>query len=162
MNRGVYDFWVGLFVVLGMAAMAFLALRVSSVSTGNAAAVYRVSAAFDNIGGLKVRAPVKSAGVVVGRVSAIQLDPKTYRAVVAIDLEQHFHFSKDSSAEILTSGILGDQYIGLTPGGDEAMLVAGDKITLTSSALVLEKLIGQFMLSKADENKPAATPAAGK
>jgi phospholipid/cholesterol/gamma-HCH transport system substrate-binding protein len=162
MNRGVYDFWVGLFVVLGLAAMAFLALRVSTVSNGNAAAVYRVSAAFDNIGGLKVRAAVKSAGVVVGRVSGIQLDPKTYKAVVNIDIEQNFHFSKDSSAEILTSGILGDQYVGLTPGGDEAELKAGDKINLTSSALVLEKLIGQFMLSKADENKPTTAPAAGK
>jgi phospholipid/cholesterol/gamma-HCH transport system substrate-binding protein len=162
MNRGVYDFWVGLFVLLGLAALAFLALRVSNVSNGNTAAIYRVTAAFDNIGGLKVRAPVKSAGVVVGRVASIQLDPKTYRAVVSIDVEQKYQFSADSSAEILTSGILGDQYVGLTPGGDDKMLANGDKITLTSSALVLEKLIGQFMLSKADENKGGAAPAAAK
>jgi phospholipid/cholesterol/gamma-HCH transport system substrate-binding protein len=148
--------------MLGLAALAFLALRVSSASSGNAAAGYRVTAAFDNIGGLKVRAPVKSAGVVVGRVANIQLDPKSYRAVVSLDIEQKFHFSKDSSAEILTSGILGDQYVGLTPGGDDAMLASGDKITLTSSALVLEKLIAQFMLSKADDNKGGAALAPTK
>ncbi|MBV8658682.1 MAG: outer membrane lipid asymmetry maintenance protein MlaD [Burkholderiales bacterium] len=162
MNRRVYDFWVGLFVILGIASLAFLALRVSNVSSGNPAKVYRVSAAFDNIGGLKVRAPVKSAGVVVGRVANIQLDPKTYRAVVSIDIEQRFSFSKDSSAEILTSGILGDQYVGLNPGGDDAMLAAGDRITLTSSALVLERLISQFMFSKAADNKDSANVAPAK
>ena len=162
MNRRVYDFWVGLFVILGIASLAFLALRVSNVSSANPAKVYRVTAAFDNIGGLKLRAPVKSAGVVVGRVANIQLDPKTYRAVVSIDIEQRFSFSKDSSAEILTSGILGDQYVGLNPGGDDAMLAAGDRISLTSSALVLERLISQFMFSKAAENKDSANLAPAK
>jgi phospholipid/cholesterol/gamma-HCH transport system substrate-binding protein len=161
MNRRIYDFWVGLFVVVGLLSLTFLVLRVSNASEGGAKATYRVSAAFDNIGGLKVRAPVKSAGVVVGRVSGIQLDPKTYRANVTIDIEQAYKFSKDSSAEILTSGILGDQYVGLEPGGDETNLKDGDKITLTSSAIVLEKLISQFMFSKAADNKDsAATPAA--
>ncbi|MBV8467319.1 MAG: outer membrane lipid asymmetry maintenance protein MlaD [Burkholderiales bacterium] len=161
MNRRIYDFWVGLFVTVGMLSLTFLVLRVSNASEAAAKATYRVTAAFDNIGGLKVRAPVKSAGVVVGRVSGIRLDPKSYRAIVSIDIEQGFQFSKDSSADILTSGILGDQYVGLEPGGDEANLKDGDKITLTSSAIVLEKLISQFMFSKAADNKDsAAAPAA--
>lgn len=159
MNRRAYDFWVGVFVVLGLAALAFLALRVSNVSSGNGRATYRVTAAFDNIGGLKAKAPIRSAGVLVGRVAGIRLDPETYRAVVALDIEQGYHFSRDSSAEILTSGILGDQYIGLTPGGEETMLKNGDRITLTSSAMVLEKLISQFMFSKASENPTEAKPA---
>lgn len=159
MNRRFYDFWVGLFVILGLAALAFLALRVSNVSSANGHATYRVTAAFDNIGGLKAKAPIKSAGVLVGRVASIQLDPTTYRAVVTMDVEQQFQFSKDSSAEILTSGILGDQYIGLTPGAEETMLKNGDRISLTSSAIVLEQLISQFMFSKAAENPPEAKSA---
>lgn len=159
MNRRFYDFWVGLFVILGLAGLAFLALRVSNVSSANGQPSYRVSAAFDNIGGLKAKAPVKSAGVLVGRVVGIQLDPKTYRAVVTMDLEQQFQFSQDSSAEILTSGILGDQYIGLSPGAEETMLKSGDQIKLTSSAIVLEQLISQFMFSKAAENPAQAAPA---
>lgn len=159
MNRRLYDFWVGLFVVMAMGALVFLALRVSNVSSGGSKATYRVTAAFENIGGLKARAPIKSAGVLVGRVASIKLDPKTYKALVALDIEQDFQFSRDSSAEILTSGILGDQYIGIDPGGDETMLKSGDRITLTSSAIVLEKLIGQFMFSKAAENPAQAKPA---
>lgn len=159
MNRRLYDFWVGLFVVLGLAALVFLALRVSNVSSGGAKPTYRVTAAFDNIGGLKVRAPIKSAGVLVGRVSNIHLDPQTYRALVTLDIEQDYHFSRDSSAEILTSGVLGDQYVGIDPGADETMLKNGDRINLTSSAIVLEKLISQFMFSKAAENAPQAKPA---
>ncbi|WP_269533633.1 outer membrane lipid asymmetry maintenance protein MlaD [Chitinimonas sp. BJYL2] len=159
MNRRVYDFWVGVFVMLGLAALVFLALRVSNVSSSGGKPTYRVTAAFDNIGGLKARAPIKSAGVLVGRVASIQLDPTTYRAVVAMDIEQEFQFSRDSSAEILTSGILGDQYIGIEAGAEEAMLKSGDKIALTSSAVVLEKLISQFMFSKAAENPPSDTPA---
>ncbi|WP_179958405.1 outer membrane lipid asymmetry maintenance protein MlaD [Chitinimonas arctica] len=159
MNRRVYDFWVGVFVMLGLASLAFLALRVSNVSNGGSKATYRVTAAFDNIGGLKARAPIKSAGVLVGRVAGISLDPVTYRAMVALDIEQGYHFSRDSSAEILTSGILGDQYIGVEPGADETMLKNGDRITLTSSAVVLEKLISQFMFSKAAENPAQPTTA---
>ncbi|MEH6460571.1 outer membrane lipid asymmetry maintenance protein MlaD [Chitinimonas sp. JJ19] len=159
MNRRVYDFWVGLFVILGVAALAFLALRVSNVSNGGTKPTYRVTAAFDNIGGLKARAPIKSAGVLVGRVAGIHLDSATYRAVVDLDIEQGYQFSRDTSAEILTSGILGDQYIGLEAGGDETMLKSGDRITLTSSAVVLEKLISQFMFSKAAENPSQAQPA---
>ena len=158
MNRRVYDFWVGLFVIVGILALAFLVLRVSNVSENTHKKTYRVSAAFDNIGGLKVAAPVKSAGVMVGRVMGIQLDQHTYRAVVTIDIEQGYKFSADSSADILTSGILGDQYIGLTSGGDDAMLKNGDRITITSSAIVIEKLISQFMFNKAADNKTGSAP----
>lgn len=159
MNRRVYDFWVGVFVVLGLAALVFLALRVSNVSSGGSKPTYRVTAAFDNIGGLKARAPIKSAGVLVGRVAGIHLDPQTYRALVTLDIEQDYKFSRDSSAEILTSGVLGDQYVGIDPGADETMLKNGDRINLTSSAIVLEKLISQFMFSKAAENPAQAKPA---
>ncbi|MGQ5522826.1 outer membrane lipid asymmetry maintenance protein MlaD [Chitinimonas sp. PSY-7] len=159
MNRRFYDFWVGLFVILGLAALAFLALRVSNVSSSAGHATYRVTASFDNIGGLKARAPIKSAGVLVGRVAGIQLDPKTYRANVIMDLEQQYQFSKDSSAEILTAGILGDQYIGLSPGAEEEMLKNGDRINLTSSAIVLEQLISKFMFSKAAESPSEAKSA---
>lgn len=160
MNRRVYDFWVGLFFVVGLLAVAFLALRVSNVSGNGNAATYSLSASFDNIGGLKVRAPVKSAGVVVGRVADIQLDNKRYRALVTLQIDQRYRFSRDSSAEILTSGILGEQYIGLAPGAEETMLKGGDQITLTSSAIVLEQLISKFMFNKAAEGEasPAAQP----
>jgi phospholipid/cholesterol/gamma-HCH transport system substrate-binding protein len=158
MNRRVYDFWVGLFVALGLAALAFLALRVSNSGGHSAAASIRVSASFNNIGGLKLRAPVKSAGVVVGRVVAIELDRQSYKANVVLELDQQYPFPKDSSAEILTSGILGEQYVGLSPGAEETMLKNGDRIMLTSSAIVLEQLISQFLFNKAGENQPA--PAA--
>ncbi|MBV1774521.1 outer membrane lipid asymmetry maintenance protein MlaD [Burkholderiaceae bacterium DAT-1] len=153
MNRRYYDFWVGLFVAMVFLAIAFLALRVSGSSGATQAATYNVTATFDNIGGLKVKAPVKSAGVVVGRVLDIQFDSKRYRAIVKLALDPRYQFTKDSSAEILTSGILGEQYIGLTPGADETMLKDGDQISLTSSAIVLEQLISQFLFSKAAENK---------
>ncbi|MFC4160109.1 outer membrane lipid asymmetry maintenance protein MlaD [Chitinimonas lacunae] len=153
MNRRVYDFWVGLFFLLGLLAVAFLALRVSNVSGNGSTASYMLSASFDNIGGLKVRAPVKSAGVVVGRVADIQLDSKRYRAQVVLQIDERYRFSRDSSAEILTSGILGEQYIGLSPGAEETMLKGGDQITLTSSALVLEQLISKFMFNKAAEGE---------
>lgn len=153
MNRRTLDFWVGLFAAMGFAALFFLALKVSNFNGDRSAQTYAVSAAFDNIGGLKPRAPVKSAGVVVGRVSNISFDGKRYVAVVKMELDQRYSFSKDSSAEILTSGILGEQYIGLTPGADEAMLKAGDNITLTSSALVLEQLVGKFLMGKSSDNK---------
>ena len=153
MRKSLLDFWVGLFVLVGIVALLFLALKAGNMSAFSFAKTYQVKAAFDNIGGLKVRAPVKSAGVVVGRVSQILFDDKTYQATVVIDMDQRYQFPKDSSAKILTSGLLGEQYIGLEAGGDEKMLRAGDTITMTQSALVLENLISQFLFSKAAEGE---------
>ena len=151
MNRKTTDILVGSFVVLGLAALLFLALKAGNLASFSFARGYEVKALFDNIGGLKVRAPVKSAGVVVGRVSAINFDDKRFRASVTMELDQRFAFPKDSSAKILTSGLLGEQYIGLEAGGDVENLKAGDRITMTQSAVVLENLIGQFLYGKAAE-----------
>ena len=142
---------VGLFVLLGMAALLFLALKAANLGNFNTDPTYALSARFDNIGGLKVRAPVRSAGVTVGRVTAITLDGKTYQGVVSMDIRRGFEFPKDSSAKILTSGLLGDQYVGLEPGAAEANLAPGAVITQTQSALVLENLIGQVLFNKAAE-----------
>ena len=158
MTREKTDFWVGLFVLLGIVSLVFLALRagnLSSFSFGSSS--YQVQANFDNLGGLKVRAPVKSSGVVVGRVSAIQFDNKMYQAVVTLDLQQGFEFPVDSSASILTSGLLGEQYIGLSPGGEDKMLAQNDRIQYTQSAVVLEELISKFLYSSADK-EGTATP----
>ena len=160
---------VGLFVALGLAALLMLAMKVSNLAELTGPDGYHLTARFDNIGGLKVRAPVKSAGVVVGRVSQILFDDKTYQATVVIDMDQRYQFPKDSSAKILTSGLLGEQYVGLEPGGDSAMLAGGSKITMTQSAVVLENLISQFLYSKAADagaggnggGSGAAKPAEG-
>lgn len=151
MNRGVMDIWVGIFVAIGIAATVFISLRVANLTTSPAAHTYTLVADFDNIGGLKVRAPVKCSGVVVGRVKDIQLDLKRYVAVVTLELDQRYRFSDDASASILTSGLLGEQYIGLQTGADTTMLKDGDTITITSSAMILERLIGSFLLNKADK-----------
>jgi phospholipid/cholesterol/gamma-HCH transport system substrate-binding protein len=151
MSKAWLDLWVGLFVVAGIGALMFLALKVGSMNSVNMADSYQVTAKFDNIGGLKVRAPVKSAGVVVGRVSSISFDDKTYEAEVTLSLDKRYTFPKDSSASILTSGLLGEQYIGLEAGGDSVKLVNEDQVKLTQSAVVLENLIGQFLYSKAQE-----------
>jgi phospholipid/cholesterol/gamma-HCH transport system substrate-binding protein len=145
------DIWVGIFVAIGIAATVFISLRVANLASSTSGATYQINAEFSNIGGLKVRAPVKSAGVVVGRVTNIRLDTANYMAVVTIDLEQQYAFSKDTSASILTSGLLGEQYVGLEIGGEEQPLQNNDKIMLTSSAMVLESLIGEFMFNKASE-----------
>jgi phospholipid/cholesterol/gamma-HCH transport system substrate-binding protein len=145
------DTMVGGFVLLGLAALLFLALKAGNLGSFTGGGAYATQARFDNIGGLKVRAPVKSAGVVVGRVAAIGFDDKTYQAVVSLSIDERFRFPKDSSAKILTSGLLGEQYIGLEAGGDDKMLAAGDTIRMTQSAIVLENLIGQFLFSKAAE-----------
>ena len=142
---------VGLFVLLGLIALLFLALKAANLGNFNTESTYSIAARFDNIGGLKVRAPVRSAGVTVGRVTAITLDPKTYQGVVSMDIRLGFKFPKDSSAKILTAGLLGDQYVGLEPGGDEANLAPGATISQTQSALVLENLIGQVLFNKAAE-----------
>jgi phospholipid/cholesterol/gamma-HCH transport system substrate-binding protein len=157
MSKAWLDLWVGLFVVAGIGALLFLALKVGNMSSVNMADSYQVSAHFDNIGGLKVRAPVKSAGVVVGRVSGISFDDKTYEAEVTLSLDKRYAFPKDTSAAILTSGLLGEQYIGLEAGGDSVKLANGDQVRLTQSAVVLENLIGQFLYSKAQEGAPNET-----
>ena len=151
MSRKLIDLWVGFFVILGFAGLLFLALRVGNVSSANFAETYRLTAKFDNIGGLKVRGPVKSAGVVVGRVSEIRLDPGSYEAQVTLTIDSRYRFPKDTFASILTAGLLGEQYIGLDAGGDEKMLKDGDVVGKTQSAVVLEKLISQFMFNKASE-----------
>jgi len=148
-KRGI-ETLVGLFVLLGTLALLFVALKAANLlgSFGNGES-YVVTARFDNIGGLKVRAPVRSAGVSVGRVTRIALDPKTFQGVVTLEIMRGYDFPKDSSAKILTAGLLGDQYIGLEAGGDEKNLAAGDVIKQTQSAVVLENLISQFLFSKA-------------
>ena len=151
MSRKLLDLWVGFFVVLGFAALLFLALRVGIVSSANFAETYRLTAKFDNIGGLKVRGPVKSAGVVVGRVAEIRLDPGSYEAQVTLTIDSRYRFPKDTFASILTAGLLGEQYIGLDAVGDERMLKDGEVVAKTQSAVVLEKLISQFMFNKASE-----------
>jgi len=145
MTREKTDFWVGLFVLLGAIALIFLALRAGNLNSFSFASTYQVQAYFDNMGGLKVRAPVRSSGVVVGRVKDISFDTDRYQAMATLEIEDQFAFPADSSVSILTSGLLGDQYIGITPGGDEAMLKSGDEITYTQSAVVLEELISKFL-----------------
>lgn len=152
MERKSWDVLVGLFVLLGVAALFFLAFEVSGAATSRIdGETIRVVAYFDNIGGLKVKAPVKSAGVLVGRVTAIRLDPKSYRPEVTMELSRNIPFPKDSSASILTAGLLGEQYVGIEAGADLENLQDGDRILLTQSAVVLEKLIGQFLVNKAAE-----------
>jgi phospholipid/cholesterol/gamma-HCH transport system substrate-binding protein len=136
-------------VVAGIGALVILAMKVGNLGSIGAAETYSVYAEFDNIGGLKVRAPVKAAGVVVGRVENVRLDPQTYRAVVTMRIDQGYRFSRDTIASILTSGLLGEVYIGLDIGGDTQMLADGARIAKTQSAVVLEKLIGQFLFDKA-------------
>ncbi|HOG03037.1 MAG TPA: outer membrane lipid asymmetry maintenance protein MlaD [Accumulibacter sp.] len=153
MSRKLLDLWVGVFVALGLASLLFLALKVGNLAAANFSETYPLTAKFVNIGGLKVRAPVKSAGVVVGRVADIRFDPETYEAVVVFNVDGRYRFPKDTFALILTAGLLGEQYIGLDPGGDETMLKAGEVIAKTQSAVVLEKLISQFMFNKASEGQ---------
>ncbi len=149
MSRTAIDVWVGIFVAIGLGAMVFLSLKAGNLLTVSNAPGYRLEAAFDNIGGLKVRAPVKAAGVIVGRVESITLDPVTYQAVAELRVDKQYAFTKDTIASILTSGLLGEVYVGLDVGGDEEMLADGSRIGKTQSAIVLEKLIGQFMLNQA-------------
>ena len=149
MTREKTDFLVGLFVLLGAIALVFLALRAGNMSSFSFAPTYQVQAYFDNLGGLKVRAPVKSSGVVVGRVSGISFDNERFQAVVSLDLESKYEFPTDSSISILTSGLLGEQYIGVTPGGEDKMLTQGSTVQYTQSAVVLEELISKFLYSSA-------------
>ncbi|MBM3341824.1 MAG: outer membrane lipid asymmetry maintenance protein MlaD [Betaproteobacteria bacterium] len=151
MQRATLDLWVGIFVIAGIAALLVLALKVGGMSGIGVGDTYLLVAQFDNIGGLKTRAPVKSAGVVVGRVASIQFDNERFVASVTMNIGKDYKFPKDTSASILTSGLLGEQYIGLEGGGDTANLSAGERIKQTQSAVVLERLIGQFLYSKAAE-----------
>jgi len=151
MARKTLDLWVGVLVVIGFGALLFLAMKVANLSAFTGGASYQIHAKFDNIGGLKVRAPVKSAGVVVGRVSEIHFDNQTFEAVVTMSIGSSYQFPKDTSAKILTSGLLGEQFIGLAAGGDAANVKDGDTLKITQSAVVLENLISQFLYSKAAE-----------
>lgn len=151
MQQSKNDVWVGLFVMLGALAAVFLALQTANLLNLNFQSGYRITARFDNIGGLKPKAAVRSAGVVVGRVAEITFDDKIYQARVTLDLEKRYVFPSDSSLKILTSGLLGEQYIGIEAGADEKNLADGDTVTATQSAVVLENLIGQFLYNKAAE-----------
>jgi len=161
MERSKNDVWVGLFVLIGAVAILFLALQSANLLALNFESTYKVTAKFDNIGGLKRQAAVKSAGVVVGRVDSISFDDKSFQARAVLSLESRYHFPKDSSLKILTSGLLGEQYIGIEAGADDKLLAAGDTISTTQSAVVLENLISQFLFNKTAEgaaSTPAATP----
>ncbi len=151
MQRSKNDVWVGIFVLIGAVAILFLALQSANLLSLNFQSTYRITAKFDNVGGLKPKTAVRSGGVVVGRVESITFDDKAFQALVTLAMESRYAFPKDSSLKILTSGLLGEQYIGIEAGVDEKSLVAGDSITNTQSAVVLENLIGQFMYSKAAE-----------
>jgi phospholipid/cholesterol/gamma-HCH transport system substrate-binding protein len=161
MNRKAIDLWVGIFVAIGLGALLFLALKVGNLLTTNEErSGYQVEARFDNIGNLKPRAAVKSAGVVVGRVESIRLDGQTFEAVARLQIFSQYKFSRDTIAAVFTSGLLGEQFVGLEAGGDSVMLKDEDRIKKTQSAVQIEKLISQFMFSKAQDSPaaPAATP----
>jgi phospholipid/cholesterol/gamma-HCH transport system substrate-binding protein len=153
MERSTLDLWVGTFVVAGIAALVVLAFKVGNLSTYNVSDSYSLQANFSNIGGLKAQASIKSAGVLVGRVTNISLDTKQYEAKVTMSIDSRYQFPKDTIGKILTSGLLGEQYIGLDPGGDTVMLKSGDEIKQTQSAVVLEDMIGKFLYNKAENGK---------
>ena len=155
MSRTALDLWVGIFVAIGFAALVFLAMKVGNFSGLDGSETYRVEAPFDNIGGLKVRAPVKSAGVLVGRVEEIRYNNERFQAEVVFTVDGRYKFPVDTFANILTSGLLGEQYVGLEAGADGEMLKNGDRVLITQSAVVLEKLIGQFMFDRAADAPPA-------
>ncbi len=153
MERTTLDLWVGMFVVAGIGALVVLAFKVGNLSTYNVSDAYQLQANFSNIGGLKSQASIKSAGVLVGRVTGITLDNKQYEAKVVMSIDSRYQFPKDTIAKILTSGLLGEQYIGLDPGGDTEMLKGGEVIKQTQSAVILEDMIGKFVYSKAESGK---------
>ncbi len=161
MQRSKNDVWVGLFVLIGAVAILFLALQSANLLSLSFQKSYVLNAKFDNIGGLKPKAAVRSAGVVVGRVEKISFDDKSFQARVTLAMENRYAFPKDSSLKILTSGLLGEQYLGLEPGADEKVLAEGDTVTSTQSAMVLESMISQFLYSKAAEGS-SADAAKGK
>ena len=160
MGRSKNDLWVGLFVLIGLAALVFLALQAANLLSLNFQSTYRITAQFDNIGGLKPKAAVRSAGVVVGRVADIRFDDERYQARIDLDMDTRFKFPKDSALKILTSGLLGEQYIGIEAGASDQNLAAGDNVTATQSAVVLENLISQFLYNSAANN--ASSGGSGK
>ena len=153
MDKIKLDAWVGIFVAIGVVSLLGLAMKVGNLTSDDIRETYMVTANFENIGGLKPRAPVKGAGVVVGRVNSIVFDTEAYHAIVSIDIDKRYVFPKDTFANIYTAGLLGEQYIGLEAGGEEKNLEQGDRITQTQDAVVLEKLISQFLYSKASEEE---------
>jgi phospholipid/cholesterol/gamma-HCH transport system substrate-binding protein len=158
MQRSKNDIWVGLFVLIGAVAILFLALQSANLLSLNFQKTYVVSAKFDNVGGLKPKAAVRSAGVVVGRVEKIVFDDKSFQARVVLAMESRYSFPKDSSLKILTSGLLGEQYLGIEAGASDVLLAAGDTISSTQSAVVLESLISQFLYSKAADGAGTKQP----
>lgn len=156
MDRTTLDLWVGIFVAIGVAALFGLAMKVGNLTSSKIGPTYTVTAAFDNVGSLKPHAPIKSAGVVVGRVDNIVFNSETYEAVVILNIDERYAFPIDTFANIYTAGLLGEQYIGLEAGGDEMVLKNGDKIDKTQDAIVLEKMISQFLFNKASENEAKA------
>ncbi len=155
MGKKSIETLVGLFVLLGIAGLVFLAFKAANLGTFSSGDTYTLLARFDNIGGLKVRGPVRSAGVLVGRVEEIHFDNERFQAAVMLALDKRYAFPKDTTASILTSGLLGETYVGLEAGGDDKKLAEGDRVQISQSAVVLEKLIGQFLFSKAQEDAPA-------
>ncbi len=153
MSRTSLDLWVGFFVAIGLVALLFLAMKVGNLSSSTSGETYSITASFDNIGALKVRSAVKSAGVVVGRVSDIRFNPQSYQAEVTLSMDSRFRFPRDTFATINTSGLLGEQYVGFEVGGDEELLAPGDSVKKTQSAVVLEKLISQFMFNQASDTE---------
>lgn len=163
MNKWNVEFAVGLFLVAGIAALFFLALRVSGLATDSQEPTYKIYAHYQNIGGLTVRAKVTMAGVAIGRVSSIVLDPKTLTAKVTFDIYKSVNqISTDSVASILTAGLLGEKYIGIVPGADDTNLKDGDEIQQTQSALVLEDLIGKFLFNKATQDAGKSSGDSGQ
>jgi len=158
MEKRQIETLVGFFVLLGALAIVFLSLKAANLASFSFDSTYPVTARFDNVGGLKIRAPVKSAGVTVGRIASILFDDKAFQGVVTMQIDRRYQFPDDTSAKILTAGLLGDQYIGLEPGADDKNLKAGDSIKITQSAVVLENLIGQMLYSKAAEGRPKDSP----
>lgn len=156
MDRTTLDLWVGIFVAIGVAALFGLAMKVGNLTSSKIGPTYTVTAAFDNVGSLKPHAPIKSAGVVVGRVDNIVFNSETYEAVVTLNIDERYAFPIDTFANIYTAGLLGEQYIGLEAGGDEVVLKNGDKIDKTQDAIVLEKMISQFLFNKASETEAKA------
>ncbi len=159
MQRSKNDVWVGVFVMIGGAAILFLALQAANLLNLSFQSTYRITAKFDNVGGLKPKGSVRSGGVVVGRVESLVFDDKTFQASVTLAMESRYAFPKDSSLKILTSGLLGEQYIGIEAGSSEKNLAAGDTISSTQSAVVLENLISQFLYSKAADSSSGSATA---
>ncbi len=154
-NMKMVEISVGVFIAAGIAALFMLAMKVSNLSSFTTQDGYELTARFDNIGGLKAMSPVNAGGVRIGRVTSIDYDQGTYEAIVKMQISSQYNkLPKDSSASIFTSGLLGEQYISLEPGGDTNYLKSGDQIKLTQSAIVMEQVIGQFLFSKASEGTP--------